>query len=188
MNEMSNKVSVVIPTRNRKEELRVAIHSILKQTVQPEIIVLDDASTDGTSEMIKNEFLMVKFVRSEKSLGAFTQRNIGTKLASNSIVMSIDDDIEFVDSTTIENTLKLFDHPRVAIVTIPHININSSTKIIQKAPDSKSIYITNTFMELGYIYRKDIYNKFNGFKENIWMGGGGSDLSIRMLDKGLYLF
>jgi len=180
----NQQVSVVIPTRNRKDELRVAIQSILKQTVQPEIIVLDDASTDGTSEMMRNEVSMVQLVRSEQSLGAWTQRNIGTKLSNHSIVISVDDDTEFVNPTIIEQTLKLFDHPRVAVVTIPFVNINSSPKIIQQAPNNAGIYVTNTFIGLGFAFRKDIYNKFNGFRDNLWMGGGESDLSIRMLEKG----
>jgi len=124
MNIMTNNVTVVIPTRNRKNELKVALRSILKQTVQSEIIVLDDASTDGTSEMLQKEFTQIMFIRSKHSLGCYTQINVGTKLASNSIVMSIDDDINFVNPTTIEQTLKLFDHPRVASVWSSVYNIS----------------------------------------------------------------
>jgi glycosyltransferase involved in cell wall biosynthesis len=45
--------SVVITTRNRKEELRDAIKSALAQTVSVEVLVIDDGSTDGTSDMIR---------------------------------------------------------------------------------------------------------------------------------------
>ena len=82
MGEVLQHVSIVIPTRNRKDELRIAVRSVLKQTVQPELIVLDDASTDGTAKMIQTDFPMVKFVRSEKSKGPTAQRNYGTKIAS----------------------------------------------------------------------------------------------------------
>ena len=46
------KASVVIATRNRKNELRRAIASVVRQTDPVEVIVIDDGSTDGTSEMV----------------------------------------------------------------------------------------------------------------------------------------
>lgn len=46
------KVSVVIPTYNRREELKKAIQSVLSQTESSfEILVCDDGSSDGTPEM-----------------------------------------------------------------------------------------------------------------------------------------
>ena len=49
-------VSVVIATRDRKSDLRRAIASCLRQTAAPEILVLDDGSTDGTADMVRQEF------------------------------------------------------------------------------------------------------------------------------------
>ncbi len=51
------KVSVIIPTHNRKGLLRETINSVLKQTFKEfEIIVIDDGSTDGTSEMLRTVY------------------------------------------------------------------------------------------------------------------------------------
>ena len=63
MSKSQNKLAtVVITTRNRKELLRDAITSTLAQQEQVEIIVMDDASTDGTGEMVRAEFPMVRLV------------------------------------------------------------------------------------------------------------------------------
>ena len=62
-------VTVALVTRNRKTELRGALHSVLEQDANPEIIVIDDASTDGTSEMLRQEFPSVTLQRNEQALG-----------------------------------------------------------------------------------------------------------------------
>lgn len=52
---MDSKVSVVIPTYNRKDLLKRALDSVLKQDYQNlEIIITDNASTDGTDMMIQS--------------------------------------------------------------------------------------------------------------------------------------
>lgn len=178
------ETTVIIPTKNRKDDLKIALNSLIKQNVELEIIVLDDGSTDGTDDMIKIEYPTIKLIRSDQSLGSAVQRNIGTKLASNPIIISIDDDVELQDEFTIEQILNHFDHPRVGVVTIPFININIGPKVFQEAPNNKGISITNTFIGLGYAYRKDIYLRLNGFRDIIYMEGEESDLSLGMLEKG----
>ena len=51
------KISVVIPTYNRIALVERAIDSVLRQSIKPfDIIVVDDGSDDGTSEMIQNKY------------------------------------------------------------------------------------------------------------------------------------
>ena len=51
------KISVIIPTYNRINLIENAINSVLKQSKKPhDIIVVDDGSDDGTSEMIQKKY------------------------------------------------------------------------------------------------------------------------------------
>ena len=86
------KVSVVIPTLNRKNFLKKAIESVSKQTFSPhEIIVVDNGSSDGTLEMINNEYPSVKtFVQSIPGVSA--TRNLGIKMSEGNWVAFLDSD------------------------------------------------------------------------------------------------
>ena len=54
------KVSVIIINRNRKSDLKECLTSVLNQDYQKkEIIVVDNASSDGSWQMVENDFLDV---------------------------------------------------------------------------------------------------------------------------------
>src|SRR5207247_2927276 len=100
------------------DELRAAISSALRQSVQPEVLVTDDAWTDGTAQMVRAEFPAVRLERSADSVGYIVQRNRAARLASSAILFSLDDDAQFGSADTVEKTLGEFDHPRVGAVAI----------------------------------------------------------------------
>ena len=88
------EVSVVIPTFNRAEKLVKALHSVLTQSVLPaQIIVVDDASTDGTSQMdFATMSSRIRYVRSEANLGGAVSRNIGVQHAVGNWIAFLDSD------------------------------------------------------------------------------------------------
>jgi len=88
-------ISIVIPTHNRKQKLIRLINSILESDYPKdklEIIVVDDASTDGTYEEIKKMFPQVKIIRNEKRKFVAASRNIGFKNSKGEFIFFIDDD------------------------------------------------------------------------------------------------
>ena len=91
-------VSVIIPTCNRSSMLKRALDSVLKQTYSNiEIIVVDDASTDDTSEVIKkytNESL--RYVRVDRSRGGNFARNLGVSKTHGEYIAFLDDDDEWM--------------------------------------------------------------------------------------------
>lgn len=88
-------VSVVIPTYNRKDKLARLIDSILQSSYpidKFEIIVVDDASTDGTYEYIKNRYSGIKIIKNEKEILISGSRNRGMSEAKGELIFFIDDD------------------------------------------------------------------------------------------------
>ena len=85
------KVSVCIPTYNRKDYLKETIDSILTQTYKDyEIVIVDDGSTDGTEKMIKKLDFPVTY---------YWQENDGDAAARNKLIgLAKGDYISFIDS------------------------------------------------------------------------------------------
>lgn len=94
---MDDLISVVIPTYNRAKTLPRAINSVLNQTYKNlELIIVDDASTDGTEEIIK-EFKdsRIRFIKNEVNKGGSAARNIGINEAKGEFVAFQDSDDEW---------------------------------------------------------------------------------------------
>jgi len=111
-------VSIVIPTHNRKEKVIRLIKSILESSYPKErleIIVVDDASTDGTYEHIKKLFPQVKIIRNREEKLLAESRNIGIRLSRGKYVFIIDDD-NIVDKYTIRELVEFMEkHPEVGV-------------------------------------------------------------------------
>ncbi|MBA64200.1 MAG: glycosyl transferase [Candidatus Marinimicrobia bacterium] len=90
------KISVVIPTFNRKEALKRAIHSVMGQSLTPfEIIVVDDGSDDGTGEWILYNHPQIKYIYQTNN-GVSSARNIGIKSAASDWIAFLDSDDEWL--------------------------------------------------------------------------------------------
>jgi len=92
---MSNAlVSVIIVTYNRRAEVIECIDSVLKSSYSPiEIIVVDNSSTDGTAQELKQRYAgRVKLIASQVNLYAGGGRNLGAAEASGQYLLFIDSD------------------------------------------------------------------------------------------------
>lgn len=181
---MTARATVVIATRNRRTELRGALRSARAQTVVPELIVLDDGSSDGTRELVLQEFPEVRYFFSAEPLGCSGQRNRGLRLASAPIVFSLDDDAAYTAPDTIEQTLAEFSNPRIAAVAMPLVNVNTGPAVLCRAPDAGTVWITDTFVGAAAALRRDVVLSVGGFREHWNQYGEESDLCLRLLDAG----
>ncbi|WP_078555859.1 glycosyltransferase [Bacillus alkalicellulosilyticus] len=96
VNEMTPKVSVIIPAYNAEELIGTAIDAMLTQTWDNlEIFVVDDCSTDNTVSVIEgyaNKDSRVKLLRAEKNGGPYIARNLALREATGEFVTINDAD------------------------------------------------------------------------------------------------
>jgi glycosyltransferase involved in cell wall biosynthesis len=182
------EATVVITTRNRQAELRRAVRSTLRQTANIEVLVVDDASTDGTPAMLARDFPEVSVYRSDVVSGCIVQRNAAARLARSNVIISLDDDALFSSETTVEHALSELQHPRVGAVAIPLVDERRSPTVRPRSPvratDSQRVYVVPTFMGGAHALRRDIFLQLGGYRGVLFRQGEEPDYCLRMLAAG----
>lgn len=95
----SDFITVLIPTYNRRKLLERALHSVVVQKGDFEIIIIDDASSDNTEEFVreyqKNSSANIIYLKHDKNKGVNAARNLGIQHATGKWIAFLDDDDEF---------------------------------------------------------------------------------------------
>jgi len=181
--------TIVIATRNRKEELRRTLAACMTQDAGGngnwiETLVVDDDSSDGTREMIAAEFPSVRVIHKTQNPGYMVSRNRGAKEALGPVIFSVDDDAVYTSPDTMLHTLKEFDHPRVGAVAIPHIHVTDGPREYDRSPDPDVLYIGATYVGTAYAVRRDVFLALGGYQEALVHQTEESEFCIRMLNAG----
>jgi GT2 family glycosyltransferase len=109
-------VSIVVVTRNRKEDLRKCLDSLIKQSYKPiEIVVVDNASDAPVEGWVKKSFRKVITVRSEYNLGGAGGRNVGITFTKGRYILFIDDDA-YADQFLVDELLNVLIRKDVGVV------------------------------------------------------------------------
>jgi teichuronic acid biosynthesis glycosyltransferase TuaG len=161
------KYSVVIAAYNASSTITAALQSCVTQKLPVlEIIVVDDASTDNTVELIRQQPMDIKIIRHSQNKGVSAARNTGWNAASG-------DYVAFLDSDDIWHPEKLFwinrylqSHGQDEIVG--H-QFTTDSKILSNpfdAPKTKLIpfsklLLRNRFQGSCIVVRRNIENRFD---------------------------
>lgn len=121
------KLSIIIVSWNVRELLRKCLASIFDQTKIPfEVIVVDNASSDGSAEMVAERFPQVRLIRNNKNVGFGKANNQGTKLARGKYVIFLNDDTEVKDGALDKMVVCLEAQPEIGIVGARLLNPDGS--------------------------------------------------------------
>jgi glycosyltransferase involved in cell wall biosynthesis len=170
-------VSVVIPAYNEEKAIGRCLTALVKQvTGEPfEVIVVDNASTDGTARVAgsyKNKLRLRIVNESQKSRGAARRR--GFESARGSIILSTDADT-VVPSRWIDRMAGYFSDPRVKAVTgTARINdcsrrINTLFNIFQPIAMRCYRIMFGHYWLSGFNFgiKKDVYTQSGGFQAKL---------------------
>src|SRR6266516_2106144 len=124
-NDKTRLVSIIIPVYNDERYLRRSLDSILAQTYpNTEVIVLDDASTDGTPEIIAEYGNQIRSHRQARNRGIFGNMNDGIAMAQGEFIAIYHSD-DVYDQRIVEREVGFLDrYPEVAAVFCKEVFID----------------------------------------------------------------
>lgn len=161
---MNDSIAAVVVTYNRIEELKKNIAALLKQTRVPDrIFIIDNCSTDGTSEYFTDLYDNVEVVRLSSNTGGSGGFSVGTRIAYErgfEYIMLMDDDGRPRDEKTIAELMSVaMEHAQEKIMLNPLVCVKNDTLSF----DLNGIRSTREILKRsnGKIYENGI-NPFNG--------------------------
>lgn len=165
-------VSAIIPTRNRCHLLEEAVSSILDQSYRNiEIIIIDDASVDQTSEIVKKfgsaHNIKYAYANCKKSTAA---RNIGLSLATGDYVAYLDDDNMWFPSF-ISYAVSFLEHHRdidlVYGILAMDNNFENDEIFIYRNYDRRKLEESNYIDTNVMVHRAGLVNSNNAWDEHL---------------------
>lgn len=132
---MTIDTSIIIASYNNQKYLGRAIRSCLKQSLDRgryEIIVVDDASTDKSSDVIVGFKDKIVPVMLDKNVGVAEVSNIGIRKALGSFVIRVDSDDYINEHTLLFMTELLIKNPDIGFIYADHLRVDENESIIER--------------------------------------------------------
>lgn len=170
-------VSIVMATHNGQRHLVEALESIFKQTYDNwELIIIDDASTDGTGELV-NKFnsSKIRVVRNDTQLGLTRSLNKGIRAAKGEIIARIDDDDVWTDPNKLTKQVEFLQaHPAVGVCGTQYVVIKDNGEQMLRlqypcadADLRQKILAANPFVHSGVCIRRQILDRVGVYDESL---------------------
>ena len=168
------KISVIIPTYNRKKTLARAIQSVMNQSLSPfEILIIDDGSNDGTEEWVKENFQNIKYIY-QNNHGVSSARNIGIENAYGDWVAFLDSDDEWLPNKLYEQVKAIDSNPEMKFFHTNEIWIRNGLRVNQMKKHKKyGGYIFEKCLDIcrvspsSVLIQKELFDNIGMFDESL---------------------
>ncbi len=198
------KVSVIIPTQNRKNSLNQTLKSLFKMNYprkKLEVVVIDNGSKDQTGDFVRLSFPEVKLIQNNHNIGFAPALNLGIKQSNGRYVLITNDDVLF-DKESLSELVKIIEKDKT-------IGIVGGKMLLS---DKKTMALPGFRVNLwlGYhpydfsnsdmaremdvatggcmLVRKSIFKKIGFYDEGFFFCGEDYDLCLRAKKAGFKIF
>jgi GT2 family glycosyltransferase len=164
-------VSVVMPVHNALPHLEAAVRSILAQTfAEFEFVILDDGSTDGSSEQLDmwaRRDSRVRVIRSEHNLGPAASSNTVVRHARGELIARMDAD-DISDPDRLRRQLELLGERRDAGLVGTLCDVIEGSGCTIRGPDHWRADRRSWFVPFPHgsiMYRRELFERIGGYRE-----------------------
>jgi N-acetylglucosaminyl-diphospho-decaprenol L-rhamnosyltransferase len=187
-----DRVAVVLITYNAAARVPRALERLSALPEQPALVVVDNASTDGTPDAIRRDFPHVRVIRLDRNLGA-AGRNHGVAAVAAPYVAFAEDD-SWYEPGALSTAADLLDrHPGVALINA-HVRVGEDGRdeplhremvgtSVSDRPGRPGHRILS-FLEGVSIVRRSAFLDVGGFDERLGLGGPEEHLAADLLTAG----
>ena len=187
-------ISIVIPVHNRKEYTRQCLACLDAQTYRDfQVIVVDDGSTDGTDEMIKQEFSNVILLKGDGNLWWTEATNWGVRYAlqhqdkqQENFVLTLNDDTR-VKPDYLQTMLDAYDRYKPCLIGSVSVDSNDPEKLEYAGTKFELYTAGGRHLAEDYHYSYKELIKRTTYIESQSLPGRGTLIPLEVFEKvGLY--
>lgn len=192
-------VSVITVNYNSGSYAKTCINSLLKQSnINLEIIVVDNASVDGSVKILKESFGdKITLLESKENLGFGRANNWGASKAKGEFLLLLNPDTEIADNLAICKMIDFLElSPQTGMIG-PRIYEPRKNKFVKPRlsyPSSKNLKFNEKLQSLPgviawllgacLLIRRDVYEEISGFDSDYFLYGEDADIGLRIRQHG----
>ena len=194
---LPQQTSVIIVAYNSGHFLEDCVSSIYDSEPEVEVLIVDNASTDGSANSACAEFPGVRIVRSERNLGFGAGNNLGAAQASHPFLVFLNPDtvvimgwLEALVNPLVEDlsiglvTLKVLLRDEPERINVAGLNVHlSGISMCRGLGEARTAYETEAEVAaisgVSFAMRRDLFQALGGFDEDFFLYMEDVDLSLR---------
>ncbi|MFD4988468.1 glycosyltransferase family 2 protein [Streptomyces sp. NPDC058374] len=190
-----DRVSVVVITHDRRQELLRTLRLLRDLPERPPVLVVDNASSDGTADAVAAEFPEMTLLRAKSNLGA-VGRNLAVGRVRTPYVAFCDDD-SWWEPGSLRTAADLLDaRPELAAVTArilvePSGEEDPVVAELRDSPLAGPPWLPGpalgSFLAAATVLRTDAFRQAGGFHPALWLGGEEELLATDLQRRGWWL-
>lgn len=179
---MEPTVTIVFLVFNRREELRTSLAKMLRDSdydaERIDVIVVDNASVDGSGDMVAEEFPQVRVIRREKNVGV-SGWNDGFAEARGDYVLALDDDC-YLPPDGLRRAVEAAKDKQADLVSFKVVSPYDPERVFTDE------YRTGLFMFWGcaILMRREVVQTLGGYDPEIFVWANELEFTIRFFDHG----
>jgi GT2 family glycosyltransferase len=186
------RVTVVVLSHNRVEQVLKTLAKLVALPDRPSIVLVDNASTDGTSERVSLRYPSIRVVTSKANLGA-AGRNLGVACVVTEYVAFCDDDTWW-QADSLSRAVSILDAwPEVGVlsarVVVGEDEASDATCALMKASPLGAHALPGPAL-IGYmagasVFRTAVFRRAGGYEPKLFIGGEEELVALDVLASGL---
>jgi glycosyltransferase involved in cell wall biosynthesis len=171
-NPKTPTVSIIMATYNRANQLTNTINNIFEQSYKEiELIVINDGSSDDTSEILQQLQSKFKFaiIENPQNLGLQKSLNIGISHASGKFIARIDDHDNWIDREKLSKQVSFLEaNPSIGLVgTGYRVGTQNMINPLTDSAIRNQILMRSPFCHVSVLITRNVLDKVDGYDENL---------------------